>query len=226
MNHTVTTENMPKSIDLLELLRNIWKRIWILIALAIVGMLLLFVKVEYFTADTYTSSGHLLVSTRSEALTVSDLNAAHIVAQTYTEILKLPSFYDDVSAHLGEGYTSDRIAGRISVSPINETELLRITVTAPTDDEAYTIAEAALLSAKDKLKSVYKSGEIEIVNHAAPGTLNSKKLQQNLIIGALGGILMGVFIIFLLMFFDTKVRRGEDAAKRYAVPLLGEIAQY
>lgn len=229
MNNNDSSKEFQREIDLIEVLSTMWKFKWFLVVFAVVGILAAFIKVSYFTKDTYTTSGVLFVSNKNEAslttVQVSDINAARIAGTTYVEILKFTSFLEEVSQALGGEYTAKQLNGMISVSSVNDTELMRVTVTAPTAEGAYKVATVFLDKAPDRLKSIYKSGDVELADPARmPLAANDKKLISNLFIGALFGIVLCAVLIFIYKFFDTKVRRGEDAAKRYQIPLLGEIA--
>ena len=141
------------------------------------------------------------------------------------EILKTPSFLDDV-ANDTEQHDNDTLSQAVHISSINETELLKITVTT---NEAYLslkIANTILNKAPDKLLSVYKNGEVEIVDSPKyPLKPDDKNLIMKIIIGGLTGFIIGVAIVFIKSFFDTKVRNSEMIEKRYNVSILGELPE-
>lgn len=225
-------------LDLIELLQIIWKSKWIILAMMVLGVLVTFIKVNYFTQDRYTANGILYVSNKSAdgdtevtKITQSDINSSRTLGTTYMEVLKTRSFLTDVGRAAYENHTTKlykygEIRQMMSVAAINETELLNISVTAESPHDAYLIAEQILTLAPQKLNSVFKSGEVEIVDEVVePTSPVSKGGTRKMMLGAFVGVALGAVLVFILNFFDTKVRKSDDVAKRYNVSILGEIAK-
>ncbi len=221
-----------ESIDLLELLRNIWLNKVLIIILVLLGAAGLFAKTHYFTKDLFTSSGILYVSNKADQvsetkknISASDIDSSRQLSITYMEILQTPSFLEDVANDCGGKYTWRQVADMTTIASVNETELLFVSVKAENPADAYNIANSILKKAPDKLISIYKSGEVEIVDPPRmPGGPNSKGTAKNTLIGAFAGLIIGILIVVLKNFFDTKVRNAEDVAKRYGVSILGELS--
>ena len=220
-----------EGLDLIELLRSIWLSRWLIIVLVLIGATGMYVKTQYFTKDYYTSNGILYVSNKNEQLTEtkknissSDINTSRELSVTYMEILRTSSFLEEVAKEYGGKYSWGQIAGMLTIASVNETELLLVSVRAGDPTDAYNIATTILNKAPDKLKSVFKSGEVEIVDPPRmPRGANAKGTNKSTFIGALAGFVLGVVIVVLKNFFDTKVRKAEDVAKRYNVSILGEL---
>ncbi len=219
-----------EGIDLVELIQTFWKHKFLIFALIIVCAFALVIKTAYLTDDEYTSSGILYVSNRMEqydertAISKSDIDTSRTLSTTYIEILKTSKFLEEVGMEVG-GYTWEDILRFVTITSVNDTELLKISVTTRDPNSTYLITRSILEKAPAKLKSVYKKGEVEIVDPPRyPLKPTSKNITRNALIGALIGFILGAFIAFEYNYFDTKVRKGEDAAKRYDVSLLGEIS--
>ena len=218
-----------KELSLVEMLRIVWKSKFVIVALFLVGAILGFVKTQYFTNDTYTASGILYVSNRNdvsddEEILATDITTSRTLTTTYIEILKTNKFLEQVGADVGNGISGKSVDKMVDIKVVGETELLRVTVTAPNRQTAYELAVSLLEKAPDKLKSVYKRGEVETVDPPVlPTTANSKGLVMNTMLGAVIGIFLGVAIALIRSFFDTRVHSAEDLEKRYGLSVLGEI---
>lgn len=219
-------------VDLTELLYMFWKSKWVIALLTVVCMSVAFVKVQFFTADTYSADGILYISNKGKtssgtsAIEQKDIMASRTVSTTYAEILTTRSFLSEVSKDTDGKYTWKQVKGMISVEPLNETELLSIKVNAPTPDDAYTIADSILQNAPEKLTEILKSGDVEIVDYVIKPTAPvGKPLVKTVAIGAIVGIVLGALVVFIKNFFDKKVRRSDEISKRYDIYILGEIAQ-
>lgn len=217
-------------IDLVELIQTFWKHKFLIFALMILCAFAMVIKTAYFTEDEYTSSGILYVSNRKEqlnenaAISKSDIDTSRTLSTTYIEILKTSKFLDEVGADVGV-YGWEDILSLVDITSVNDTELLKVTTIARDPDISYLITNSILNKAPQKLKSIYKNGEVEIVDPPRyPEKPNDKNLPRNAFIGMLAGLVLGVLIAFEYNFFDTKVRKSEDVARRYDVSILGEIS--
>ena len=232
MNENENTTIKNEGVDMFDLIQIFWKHKLIIAAFMIVCAFVMLLKTAYFTSDKYSSSGILYVSNRKEepnengAILKSDIDTARVLSTTYIEILKTSYFLEEVGAAVSPDYTWHDISKMISITTINDTELLKIATTAPSANEAYYVTKSILEKAPEKLKSIYKKGEVEVVDPPRyPLTPNDKNIARNAFLGAIIGIIIGALVTFIINFFDTKVRKGEDAAKRYNVSVLGEISE-
>lgn len=218
-----------KEINLLEILGAVWQRKVVLILLAIIIGALAFVKVNYFTVDKYSSSGTLYVSNISSdvdtnKLSSSDIASSRELSATYKEILNTRSFLNEVATVVGGEYSWAEIKSMLTISSVNETELLSISVVSKDPKDSYAIAQAILEKAPGKLISVFSSGQVTVVDEAVfEKNPVDKGAVKYTILGALAGIVLGVIIVLLFHFFDNKVHKGDDVAKRYSVSILGEL---
>ncbi len=219
-----------KEINLLEILSAVWQRKIVLILLAIVIGALAFVKVNYFTVDKYASSGTLYVSNISSdvdtnKLSSSDIASSRELSATYKEILFTRSFLNEVSTAIGGECSWAEIKSMVTISSINETELLSISVVSNDPRVSYKVAQAILKKAPEKLISVFSSGQVTIVDEAVfEKSPVDKGVVKYTAIGIFAGAFLGAIIVLLFHFFDNKVHKSDDVAKRYNVSILGELS--
>lgn len=231
--------NEKISKDLAAKIRHIlgifWSRKLMIAFFAIVALIPTYIRINYFTPDIYATDGLLYVSNRDEEAKAndeddtvysSDMGAARMMNTTYVEVLTTRSFREEVSKALNGKYSAGQIAGMLTISIVNESELLQVSVQAGDPQAAYDVATAAMAAAPHRLSDIFEGGEVKVVEEAtlptAPIGRNSSK---GLLGSALVGIALGCALAFLLDYFDTKIHSGEDIAKRYNVSILGEIPQ-
>ncbi len=218
-------------IDLLEIFKDLWAYKFLLVALAVVMAVLAVVRVEFFTPDSYVASGMLYVSNRQEleegkAISQSDINTAKSMSATYREILKTREFLAEVSAEIGGKYNWSQIKSMTSISAVNNTEIMQISVAAGNPHDAYLVAESMVRNAPEKLGTVFQNGQITIIDNVViPSKPVSKGTAKQGVMGALVGFVIGAAIIVIKNLFDTKIHKSEDIANRYSISILGEIAQ-
>ncbi len=224
-------QEKERSIDILELLRELWDKKVLIILLIVVGLSLMFVKTQFLTADTYTSGGTLYVTNRTDKviddyyISQSDVDTARSLTETYIKLLGMRDFMERVGETAGVPYSHTQLASMIKCSIVDETELIQVQVTSGSAEEAHRIAKAFLDEARVAL-TVYGDGcRVNVVDQArAPEHANGRGMARNLLIGGAVGFVIAAAIVFVKYFFDTKVRSAEDVAKRYNVSILGELA--
>ena len=219
-------------LNVFDILRALWAYKIVLIVFMAVAAVIAYVKVVYFTADTYTANGVLFVSNKSvetmEAggvIQQADLMTSRTLGETCVEILQTRSFLKMVSEDLDHKYSWNQIKAMSRISPKNETELLSVTVTASSPETAYLIASSIIKQAPVKLSGVFKRGDFEIVDEVEyPSSPNGRGLVRTMILSLVIGAVLGAALVLIRMLFDTKIHRSEDLKKRYDITILGEIA--
>lgn len=121
--------------------RRFW---WILILGPLVAGLSAYLISSAMT-PIYQSSLTLLIEENQLPVNGSDYNsvlAAQQLATTYSHLVTAPSVLNQTIAKLGLPLTPAKLASEISVSPIRDTQLLRVTVDDPNPHRAADVANA------------------------------------------------------------------------------------
>lgn len=205
------------------------RRWWIIFTSMILVGIMAFVFTEVFIQPTYRSEGSLYVNASSEQQLQKTINTSMITASqqlvnTYSEILKRRTFLESVAKDIDNKYTVNQIRQMLSISAVNETEIMQISVTATDPDDAYLIAHSVLMRAPDELIRVVEAGSVKLLDDAKKNNVAvAPNIRQNTLIGVLLGMAVGALIIFLLELIDTRITSPESITDNYKEPLLGEI---
>ncbi len=226
------TENREESfINIMELIAKLWQHKIMISAITIICAVAAFVNVTYFTANTYTASGILYISNKKDeaakddTIQKNDIDTSRSLSSACIEILKTDSFLDSV-ARKNDDYSGKDILKIMNISALNETELLKISVKTQKAADSYRIVETIMEKAPDKILSIYKNGEVVVVDPPKyPFNANDKGMMKNTLIGAFAGFLISAFIVFVRMLFDTEVHSTEAVSKRYGIFSLGELPE-
>ena len=113
-------------IDILDMMIRHW---WILLVTSLVFGAIAFVYAEVFVDPLYRTDGYLYVNahrTQSSDITTSGINASQELVITYKEILTRRTFLSGVAADLEYAYSVNELKRMISMSSVNDTEILEI----------------------------------------------------------------------------------------------------
>lgn len=183
-----------------------------------------------FITPKYESRGKLYVSSEGQRSVQNDAVAYNTVltnqklVKTYMEILRSDSFLTTVSEDIGSKYTYLEIQKMLSLSAVNETELMEIAVLCADPRDAYKITESIIKNSGDEIERVVEGGSVRIIDNASmPEKPKTPNIIKNTGIGAFAGLVLGAFVIFLMEMLDTRVKPGEDLQSKYSIPVLGEI---
>lgn len=226
-------ENRNNELDLISLLRLMWSNKITISVLALLFGVLFFCYSYYFTDYTYTASGVLYVSSRSESATQdedttiskTDIDTAKTLSATYIEILQTRDFLESVSELTKSKTNWKKISNMLSVSIVNDTELIDISVTTNDPDLSFDIAESVISAAPTKLLSIYEAGKVNVVNKVHyPDVPNSKRTSVTTVIGFLLGFIIGTGGAFIRSLFDNKISNSTEIVNKYDVSILGELS--
>ncbi len=228
---STNNENSNYGLDIVSVFESLWKHKILILVLATVVALASFVNAFFFTEYTYTVSGMVYISNKSEvpttqtAVSANDIVISRALGETYKEILTTRSFYHKVSDDLNGEFSPSAISAMMSVEIINETELIRIRTTSVSPADAYKVSKSIFSNAQDTLRRVYPNGRIEVIDEPYfPQSPNARGTVRKTVIGFIFGAVLGVLCVFIRRLFDTKIRNGADILKRYGVSVLGEIS--
>lgn len=219
-------------IDIFELLKSVWNYKYIVFLFVIIAIILSAVNLKFFTEDTYTASGIIYVSGKTDLekdsiqddVNLNDLYVARTLSTTYIETLNIRSFLMDVSNDIGNKYSWREIQNMTTITHINDTELLSVSVTANSAQDAYDLANSILKLAPNKLSDVTEGGGIKIIDEVLkPSSPDGKGVFTSIIFSAFLGVVLAVLLIFLMISFDTKIHKCEDIQRRYNISVLGVL---
>lgn len=219
---------MKEDLNIMDIVDMLMHRWWIMIISMVTAGIIAFVFTEVFVTPKYSSVGALYVnansSQKSQDISTGVLSASQELVNTYAEILKRRTFLEAVASDVDNKYNADALKNMITISAVNSTEVMEISVLSNSPDDSYMLTHSILMRAPDELMRVVEAGSVKLLDDAKVNpTAVSPNLYQNTLIGALLGIVLGACIILLLEFVDTRIKDSDSILSRYEEPLLGEI---
>lgn len=219
------------AIDVLHIVKALWKRAWLIILLGLLAAGIGFSFSAFVIHPTYSSYIKLYVNNSSFSLgntsfsiSSSELTAAQSLVRTYGEILGSRSTLERVIEKAGVDYSWKELSGMIRYAPSNDTEIMRVTVTCENPYEASKIANTIAEVLPVRISEIIDGASMEVVDSAVPDLAKVyPSITKYTIAGFMIGILLsaGVIVIFALM--DDTIHDEEYIIRTYNYPILGKV---
>ncbi|HFI0025826.1 TPA: YveK family protein [Streptococcus suis] len=212
-------------IDVLSLLKSLWRKKLVIIITALLGAGIAFVYSAFLVTPQYDATTRIyVVSQNVEAgagLTNQELQAGTYLVKDYKEIILSQDVLTKVQTELG---ILDSITDKISVSIPVDTRIVSITVRDADPNEAARIANSLRTAAAQKIIDVTKVNDVTTLEEAVPADEPSTpRTKRNLAIGFLAGGLLAVGLVLVFEVLDDRVKRPQDIEEVMGLTLLGVV---
>lgn len=225
--------NDELEIDLLRLLRALWRKVWtialvtVLFGAGVFAGTLLFVKPLYRAeALMYVNNSNISVGGTKVSISQSELTAAKTLVDTYIVILNTRTTLEDVIEQSGVPYTYEELMGNkmIHAEAVNGTEVFSIEVTSTDPKEAELLANTIARILPEKIASIVEGSSARIVDYAVvPAAKASPNAIKNAMIGALLGFAMICGVIVVQELLDEQIHDSDYLTETYGIPVLAVI---
>ncbi len=219
------------AIDLTHIMKTLWQRVWLIAISGLLAGVVGFVISAFAIAPTYSSSIMLYVNNSSFSLgntnfsiSSSEIIAAQSLVKTYGEILKNRTTLERVIEKSKVSYTYKDLYPMIAASSSNDTEIMRVTVTAKDPYEAAKIANTIAEVLPVRIAEIIDGASMEVVDSAVP---NLEKVAPSItkytIFGFVMGILLSGMALVIVAIMDDTVHDEDYILKNYDYPILAKI---
>ena len=209
---------------------------------------------SYVMPVKYATNVRMYVKSSTNINTAGETNTAEIataqkLAETYIIVLQDITTYEKISEKFSEDYDMEQLEGKVpleenkatgeiwvspsyiqscvSISSVEETEVLNISATTEIPQIAVDICNYMTEVAPDVLMRVVKAGSVEAINEpklpTSPVSPNVKKISA---IGAMAGMLLTIAVIVLIKFLNNRVSTGAEVKAKFDVAILAEIPTF
>ena len=215
-----------EEIDLKELFEFFKKKIAIIgiivASVCIVGCVYgLVMKTPLYSSSTTVV---LSASNSNAGLTTSDVTLNKNLVATYAQIVKSRRILDQVIAELKLNIKYEALAPSISVSAINNTEIIKIRVSNKNPELARDIANQTAEVFVAEIGDLYKMDNVNILDKA---TVSSKPYNINvlkqMVIYFMVGLVLGLGFVFVIFYFDRTIKSTEQIEQKIQTPILGRV---
>ena len=218
---------MNERINLIEVFRLFLFHWWKIALSAILAALLAYGLTTYYIMPIYTSRGSVYVNnnnSKTPTVNLADIASSQQLAYTCIELLTSDTFLSKVQEYSGLPYTTRDIKRMLTLSPLNETEIIEITANTGNPEHSQMLVNAVLDNAYDEIIRVVGGGNVKIIDSAnLPKAPSSPNVYRNVVLGFLLGAFLCMLLIFLIDVFDSRIKIESDLMDVKDLPLIGVI---
>ena len=217
-----------EEINLEELLKFFISKIKFIALATVIFLVLGFVYVNFILTPMYHSSTTLILVGSSEnqnsTTTQNYINLNKNLISTYSEIVKSRTVLQQVIDKLNLDEDTTTLSKKISVSSVENTEIIKIQVSDKNNKIAKDIASTTADVFMKEVKNIYNLTNVSVIDKASLENVpyNINIVKQLLISGAIGFVLSSG-IVFLIFYFDTTIKSSKDIEEKLGLPVIGNI---
>ena len=220
-----------EEIDLKELFEFIKKKIGLLITITVVICLLGCIYGLFIQKPMYKSYTTIILggneTTASQTITQSDITLNKNLVDTYAEIVKSRRVLEQVIAELDLEETYEELSNKISVSSVNNTEIIKITVADSNPIEAKNVANVTANFFSKEVVKLYNMNNVNVLDEAneanEPYNIN---IPKQVIIYFFIGIIIALSVLFIIFYFDRTIKSAEQVEQKIKLPILGSVEEF
>lgn len=218
-------------IDIWHVIRAVWHRAWIVVLSAVIAAIVGFSISAFAITPMYSSSVMMYVNNSSFALgntsfsiSSSELVAAQSLLKTYTVILNNRTTLEAVIDKAGVDYSYKELLEMIDATSVNDTEVLRVTVTCEDPYAAANIANCIAEVLPVRISEVIEGSSMKIVDS---GVVNLQKVSPSITkytaIGFILGAVLSVMVLAIIAMMDGTIHDEEYIIEIYNYPILAKV---
>lgn len=175
--------------------------------------------------NSYTTLVLTRVSDENTTQNLSnDISINSKLVGTYSEIIKSSRIMQEVINDLSLDYTIDELKKIVTVTNISATELIKISVNTRDPSLSSNIANKIANQFSQEISEIYEIQNITVIDKATPALVpyNINILKQVGLYLAVG-LVLSLIIIFVMYYFDNKIKSIEEVEQKLELPILGSI---
>ncbi|MDW8802589.1 Wzz/FepE/Etk N-terminal domain-containing protein [Clostridium sp. A1-XYC3] len=222
--------NEEITLDLRDFFYIIRKRVKMIVGVTVACTLAAGILSFFVIKPTYEAKSTIIVgkpqgNEKNGNVQYNDVMMYQNLVKTYAEIAKSASVSERSAQKLGGSLTSEQLKKITTVTPQQGTQILAITATSKSPEEAVKIVGAVSSTFIEESKRVFPTGgDIQIMDKAKlPEEPIKPKKALNIAIAFFLGLMASVGLTFVLEYMDSTMKTEEDINKYLGLPVIGII---
>ena len=220
-----------EEINIKDFLEYLKKYIILIILLAIFAGCITVVYDKMFKIPMYSTYTTIVLVkndksniSSSEAINQNDILLNQNLVSTYSQITKSKLVLKQVINNLELDETIQSLSKNVTVEPVEDTEILKISVTNAKPELAAKIANNIAKVFKNEITKIYKMNNVSIIDEAQINyKIANNTTKRDLVIAILITILGTSTIIFIKFYFDDSIKFSESLENEIGMPIIAKV---
>ena len=220
-----------EELDLKEIFKILWNSrrfiITITVFFAVIAAVYSYViqtpKYQSYTTIVLTKAEN--TDGTNSSLTQTDVTMNQKVVSTYSEIVKSKTVLTQVISNLQiANLTEDQLRKSVTVSAVEDTEVIKIIVSNENSEYAAKIANEIGKVFSEKISDMYKINNVYTLDAAEPSSSPYNiKPAKYMLIAIVAGIFISCAIVIVIGLFDTTVKSAEEIEQALKIPVIAQL---
>lgn len=227
-----------EELDLKKVLNMFWnKRIHILIIL-VISLIFGFIYSYKMVEPEYRSETSLLLAQvessaqtsvegqETSEITQTDITLNQKLVPTYSELIKSKNILREVISSLNLKENEDTLRRNITVTSIEDTELIQISVRNENAETAKNIANKIAEVFLNRVTEIYNIRNVHVIDAAETATspYNINHL-RDIVIFLIAGLAIAAMYVLIYNLFDTTIKTADDVEREINISVLASIPE-
>lgn len=215
-----------EEIDLKELFTFVKSKIGLLIIITTVVCLIGCIYGLFIQKPMYKSYTTVILSSNEGTFNQTDVTLNKNLVDTYAEIVKSRRVLGQVIEELKLDLSYGELHNKISVTALNNTEIIKITVNDLNPIEAKNIANVTANYFTKEVSDLYNLNNVDILDEAIEETKPYNiNVPKQIIIYFMLGFVLASGVLFLIYYFDRTIKSVEQIEQKIKLPILGSVQE-
>ncbi|MEG1926152.1 MAG: Wzz/FepE/Etk N-terminal domain-containing protein [Ruthenibacterium sp.] len=220
-------EQEYETIDLRELFGIVRGHLLMILAVAVLFATIGGLFTAFLITPQYEANATMIVNTRQDqtaVVTNDQLTSAKNLVSTYGIIVRSDMVLNKVIAALGLPMNYQELGAKVTVSAVDATQVMQITVVDPDPALAKSIVKEITTVAPDIIKDTVEAGSVKVISEARAGENPvSPNLPMNIAVSFMLGLVVTIGIVLLKEMLNNTFKTEADITKNLHIPVLGVI---
>lgn len=229
MGQSLRSMEDEETIDLMELVRLLWAHAVQIVAVAVAAALICLLVCMFALTPKYQASINMIVNARQDTTTTftsDNFNSAKNLISTYAVIIKSSTVLNEVIDTLDLDMTYGQLYGMVSVTSVDDTQIMKVAVTDTDAERAGEIAQTISEIVPDVLVEKVEAGSCKTVSDVSinPNKVFPQTKKYVVLAGLLGAVVVCGILVLAHLLHDTIVD-DEDVQNKLGLPMLSLIPE-
>ena len=223
-NQTERDNDDVVEINLAEVGRAIFHRIWLVILAGVVAGAVAFAISRFFITPMYTSTAQVIVLTDdSKSSSLANLQASAQLTSDYAQLMTSPTVLRETIQDLNLTMEEDALKKRITITNPTNTRILIITASDPDPERAQRIVNAISQNGSEYITQTLGVTTPNISGGEVADKPSSPNVKKNTAVGLLIGVLLAIVWIVVSMIVNDTMTTEDDVEKYLNLTVLASV---